>query len=386
VGKVLDGKMRKEELFSLEEEACPGCGSCAGIFTANSMNCIAEALGMALPGNGTIPAVHAGRVRLAKEAGEAVVHLVNKGIKPSDIMTKEAFYNAIAVDMALGCSTNTVLHLLAIAREAEVSLSLDDFQRLSERCVCLCSITPNGPHFMSDLHEAGGVPALLLELKKLGLIEDKVITVTGKNLAHSLKGASIKREDVIRRVEAPYQEGGGITILYGNLAPEGAVVKVSAVDVNYFRGAAKVFDSEEEATRAIEEKKIKRGDAMIIRYEGPAGGPGMREMLSPTAALVGMGLGKDVALLTDGRFSGGTRGLAIGHIVPEAARRGPIGVVRDGDMIQIDINRRICSIELEPEKLEHRLKSFHPKMKNATGYLSRYRERVQSASEGAVLL
>ncbi|MBW2091213.1 MAG: dihydroxy-acid dehydratase, partial [Deltaproteobacteria bacterium] len=331
VGKVKAKSMTEKELLELEEDACPGCGSCAGMFTANSMNCLTEAIGLGLPGNGTIPAVNAARIRLAKEAGWSVMNLVKKNIRPRDIATKAAFMNAIAVDMALGCSTNTVLHVPALAHEAGIELKLDLFNEVSARTPHLVSLSPGGPHHLQDLHEAGGVTAVMAQLAKADLIDREVMTVTGKKLKSSLKGARVKNRAVIRELHSPYHAEGGLAILKGNLAPEGAVVKQSAVAEEMMKnqGRARVFNSEEEASDAILNGKIKSGDVVVIRYEGPKGGPGMREMLTPTSSIVGMGLGSSVALITDGRFSGGTQGAAIGHISPEAALGGPIALIRE---------------------------------------------------------
>ncbi len=339
VGKVKSGAMTDGELKELEDSACPGCGSCAGMFTANSMNCVTEALGMGLPGNGTIPAILAARRRLAKEAGMQIMELLKKDIKPRDIATLDAFKNAIAMDMALGCSTNTVLHIPAIAHEAGITLDLDIFDKISQETANICYLSPAGPHHLEDLDAAGGVQAVMKEISKLGAIYTDALTVTGKTVGENIKDAAIKNSTVIRSVEEPYSKEGGIAILRGNLSPDGCVVKQSAVapDMKVNEGKARVFDSEEEAFDAILGGKINAGDVVVIRYEGPKGGPGMREMLSPTSAIVGMGLDKSVALLTDGRFSGGTRGAAIGHVSPEAAEGGPIGLIMEGDVISIDI-------------------------------------------------
>lgn len=388
VGKVKAGEMTVEELAEYEESICPGCGSCAGMFTANSMNCLAEALGMALPGNGTIPAVDAARVRLAKRAGMQAVKLVELNIRPSDILTREAFLNGLAVDMALGCSTNTVLHLPAIAHEAGVEINLDIVNEISERTPNLCRLSPAGPYHIEDLNEAGGVPAVMAELAGKGLINTGLLTVTGKTVAENINDKSVKRRDVIRSAGEPYSFNGGIAVLRGNLCPEGAVVKRSAVaeEMLVHSGPARVFDSEEEASRAIMDGAIKKGDVIVIRYEGPVGGPGMREMLTPTATVAGMGLDKDVALITDGRFSGATRGASIGHISPEAARGGPIAAVREGDIIKIDIPNCRLDVDLSEEEINRRLfewKMPEPKIKR--GYLARYARQVTSAGTGAVL-
>lgn len=390
VGAVASGKMTEQELSEIEEVACPGCGSCAGMFTANSMNCLTEALGMGLPGNGTIPAVMAARVRLAKHAGMAIMHLLEKGIKPRDIMTPEAFENALAVDMALGCSTNTVLHVLAIAHEAGVKLDLDKFNEISERTPHLCNLAPaeNG-HHLQDLYEAGGIQAVMNELLKHGLLAaPDAITVTGKTVRENVSGQEIQRPDVIRTVENPYHAEGGLAILRGNLAQDGAVVKQSAVapEVLKFSGPAQVFDSEDAATAAILGGKIVKGSVIVVRYEGPKGGPGMREMLYPTASVAGMGLVKDVALITDGRFSGASRGCSIGHVSPEAAEGGNIALIRDGDIIDIDIPAKQINVRLSDEELASRRKAWvAPEPKIKSGYLARYSRYVTSAGSGAVV-
>ncbi|MDO9515137.1 MAG: dihydroxy-acid dehydratase [Syntrophales bacterium] len=387
VGKVKSGAMTQESLDELEDCACPGCGSCAGMFTANSMNCVTEALGFGLPGNGTIPAVTAARRRLAKKAGMQVMELVKKDIKPRDIATLKAFENAIAVDMALGCSTNTVLHIPAIAHEAGITLDLDLFNAISEKTPNICYLSPAGPHYLQDLDAAGGIQAVMKEIGALGVINFDSLTVTGKTVKKNLKGVLVKNRDVIRSVEDPYGKEGGIAILRGNLAPEGAVVKQSAVapDMMVNEGRARVFDSEDDAIKAILGGKIKGGDVVVIRYEGPKGGPGMREMLAPTSAIVGMGLDKSVVLLTDGRFSGGTRGAAIGHISPEAAEGGPIGLVKEGDRIAIDIPNKKIELKVDEQELAERRKGFVPKEPLIkTGYLARYAKMVTSASTGAI--
>jgi len=387
VGKVQMKTMSPRELALLEEEACPGCGSCSGMFTANSMNCLCEAIGLALPGNGSIPAVHAARMRLAKEAGQAVMNLVKKNIRPRDIATPAAFMNAIAVDMALGCSTNTVLHVPALAHEAGVPLDLDTFNQVSEKTPHLVSLSPAGPHHLQDLHEAGGVMAVMKELDKAGLIDREAMTSTGKKLGASLKTARVKNRSVIRELKSPYHAQGGLAVLRGNLAPDGAVVKQSAVaeEMMRHRGPARVFDSEDEATTAILAGKIKPGDVVVIRYEGPKGGPGMREMLTPTSTIVGMGLGASVALLTDGRFSGGTQGAAIGHFSPEAALGGPIALVKEGDMISIDIPAKKVTLEVKSDELKKRKKAWKaPEPKVKSGYARRYAQLVTSGATGAV--
>lgn len=388
VGQVKSGTMKARDLRELEDVACPGCGSCAGMFTANSMNCLTEAIGLGLPGNGTIPAVSAARIRLAKEAGQRVMGLLKKNIRPRDIATMAAFRNAMAVDMALGCSTNTVLHVPAMAHEAHLPLPLDLFNEISQKTPHLCSLIPGGPHSLQELDEAGGVSAVLAELTKIKAIDTRVMTVTGQSLEKNLKGISILDTEVIRPVTDPYHAEGGIAILYGNLAPEGAVVKQSAVapEMMTHSGPARVFDSEQEAQKAILGKKIKKGDVVVIRYEGPKGGPGMQEMLSPTSAIIGMGLGKEVALITDGRFSGGTQGAAIGHVSPEAAAGGPIALIREGDRIEIDIPRKKLSHLVSKEELAKRRKKWAPlPPKIQSGYALRYSQLVTSGSSGAVL-
>ena len=387
VGRLEAGLMTEEELAELELAACPGCGSCAGMFTANTMNCLAEALGMALPGNGTIPAVSAARIRLAKQAGAKIMELLERGIRPSHILTKEAFANAIAVDMALGGSTNAVLHLMAIAREAGVELPLELFDQISRRTPYLASMSPAGPFHLQDLDEAGGIPAVMKELSKGDLLELGVMTVTGRSLGENVAEARVRRPEVIRPLEEPLRPEGGIAILRGNLAPDGAVVKSAAVAEKMLvhRGPARVFDSEEEAVEAILGGGIGRGDVVVIRYEGPKGGPGMREMLAPTAALSGMGMDAEVALITDGRFSGATRGAAIGHISPEAAEGGPIALLQEGDMVEIDIPARRLEVKLSPEEMEKRKEGWRPVAKAVKGYLARYAALVTSANTGAVL-
>ncbi len=388
VGMVTANKMSTLELAELEEEACPGCGSCSGMFTANSMNCLTEALGLGLPGNGTIPATHAARIRLAKSAGMKVMELVTKEIRPRDIATEEAFRNAIAVDMALGCSTNTVLHVPAIGNEAKLNISLKLFDEISSKTPHICSLSPAGPHHLEDLHLAGGIQAVLKELIDGGLVNPNVLTVTGFLLKDSTKGVVVRDPEVIRPLERPYHVKGGIAILYGNLAPEGSVVKQSAVSEEMLQntGRARVFDSEETAVDQILAGNIKPGDIVVIRYEGPKGGPGMREMLNPTSALAGMGLDKTVCLITDGRFSGGTRGAAIGHISPEAAHGGPIALIQDGDEIEINIPNKRVDLKISDEEFEKRRKLWHaPEQKISEGYLARYADRVTSAARGAIL-
>jgi len=387
VGALKAGKICEDELKDLAECACPGCGSCAGMFTANSMNCLSEALGLALPGNGTIPAVHAARFRLAKEAGFKIMDLVNRQILPREIATLEAFKNAIAVDMALGCSTNTVLHVPAIAWEAGHDLSLDLFNDLSDRTPHLCSMSPAGHHHLEDLDRAGGVPAVMKVLLSAGLVQGSPLTATGRSVADNLAVVQVLDQEVIRPLANPYHSQGGIAILRGNLAPDGAVVKQSAVDPQMLvhEGRARVFEAEEEATRSILDGQIKPGDIVVIRYEGPRGGPGMREMLTPTSAISGMGLDKEVALLTDGRFSGGTRGAAIGHISPEAADGGPIALVKEGDRIRIDIPGKTLTLLLEEAELQRRRAGWQqPAPKIQHGYAARYSRMVSSGSQGAV--
>lgn len=385
VGKVKVGEMTLNELKEAENCACPGVGSCAGMFTANSMNCLSEVLGMALPYNGTIPAVFAARLRLAKESGMKIMELVKKDIRPAQILTKKAFENAVTVDMAFGGSTNTSLHLLAIAREAGINLSLKTFNEISEKTPHLCNMSPGGPHHLQELHNAGGIPALMTELSRKGLLHKDPVTVTGKTVGTNLRGKKVLNPNIIHPLDNPYHATGGLAVLYGNLAPLGAVVKRSAVADSMLRhkGPARVFDAEEVAMKAIMDRKIKKGDVVVIRYEGPKGGPGMREMLSPTSAIVGVGRGGDVALLTDGRFSGGSRGAAIGHISPEAAEGGPIAVVREGDIIEIDIPRKRLNLLIPPKELKKRLSQWKPPKKELKGYLKRYARLVQSANTGA---
>ena len=389
VGKVRAGNMTEEELSSLEDATCPGCGSCAGMFTANSMNCLTEVLGMALPGNGTIPAVSAARRRLAKLTGMQAVELVKSGICPSQILTEKAFANGLAVDMALGCSTNTVLHLPAIASEAGLTIDLDMINKVSESAPNLCKLSPMvGGHFIQDLDEAGGVPAVMAELARKNLINLDLPTVSGRTVGEIIKGRAITRPEVIRTVDNPYSPTGGIAILRGNLAPEGAVVKKAGVapEMLSHSGPARVFDSEEEAVTAINGRKINKGDVIVIRYEGPRGGPGMREMLTPTATVMGLGLDRDVALITDGRFSGATRGASIGHVAPEAALGGPIAAVREGDIIDIDIPNNSINVRLTDAELEARLGEWkQPEPRVTKGYLVRYARMVTSAGNGAIL-
>lgn len=388
VGLIKANKISLEELEELEKSACPGYGSCAGMFTANSMNCITEALGISLPGNGTIPAVFSERRRLATESGEIIVELVNKNIKISDIISKESFENALTLDMALGCSTNTALHLPAIAHEAGIDFNLDVINEVSERTPHLCSLTPAGINHIEDLYFAGGIPAVMKELSKNDLLHLECLTVTGKTLKETIDSVKYVNHDVIRPIQNPYHKDGGIAVLKGNIAPQGAVVKQIAVadEMLIHKGPAKVFKKEEEAIKAIFEGKIQEGDVIVILYEGPKGGPGMREMLAATSALAGMGLDKSVALITDGRFSGATRGAAIGHVSPEAAAGGPIGIVRDGDIICINIPEKTLNLEISSEELEERITKFHPTNPIVDGYLGRYSKMVQPSDKGAFLM
>ncbi|MEM4694672.1 MAG: dihydroxy-acid dehydratase [Ignisphaera sp.] len=386
VGAVKIGKISLDELKQIEEAACPGVGSCAGMFTANTLNILTEALGISLPGNGTIPAVDAARIRLAKITGMNIVKLVEKNIKPRDILTREAFLDAIAVDMALGGSTNTVLHLMAIAKECEINLDLDDFDRISEITPTLAKLSPAGHHHIQDLHEAGGVAAVMKELDKKGLIHRDRLTVALKTIGEIIDGAEVMRRDVIRPIENPILPRGGIMILKGSLAPLGAVIKVSALPENlyFFDGVAKVYNSEEEAVADILNGKVEKGDVVVIRYEGPKGGPGMREMLTATSVLVGMNLDRDVALITDGRFSGATRGISIGHVSPEAAEGGPIAVVENGDRIRIDLKMKKVDLLVDEDELNERFKKWKPAKIRFKGYLKRYSELVTSSYTGAV--
>ena len=388
-GRFESGQIGKAELSEIEHCACPGCGSCSGLFTANTMNCLTEVLGMGLPGNGTIPAAYNGqRIALAKHAGMAVMNLLEKNIRPRDIMTAKAFENAITVDMAIGGSSNTALHLPAIAHEAGIDLPLELFDKISKKTPYLTKLSPGGSHHIIDLNEAGGISAVMHELDKLKLIKKSCMTVTGKTIGQLIKHAEITRPDVIRTVEDPYRKTGGIAVLKGNIAPECSVVKESAVaeEMLVHSGPAKVFNSEDEAIAAICGRKIEKGDVVVIRYEGPKGGPGMREMLNPTSVLAGMGLDKDVALLTDGRFSGATRGACIGHISPEAREGGNIALIQDGDIIEIDIPNRTLNVKLSEEELAERKAAWVcPPPKVKSGYLARYAALVTSAATGAVL-
>ncbi len=388
VGAVKAGRMSEEELAAIEEAACPTCGSCSGMFTANSMNCLTEAIGMALPGNGTIPAVFAARTRLAKQAGMRVVELAREGITPRQIMTPAAFRNALTVDMALGCSTNTVLHLTALAHEAGVPMDLDTINAVSGQTPHLCSLSPGGAHHIENLHRAGGISAVLKQLDAGGLLDTTCINVGGGTVADTIAAAVVRDDEVIRPLARPHHATGGLAVLFGNLAPEGCVVKQTAVREEMLRheGPARVFDTEEDASRAIMAGEIHKGDVVVIRYEGPMGGPGMREMLAPTSAIAGMGLDTHVALITDGRFSGGTRGAAIGHVSPEAMQGGPLAVVRQGDMIAIDIPAKSIRLVLPEAEIESRLKAWQPPApKITTGYMARYARQVASAAQGAIV-
>ncbi len=385
VGKVTSGEMGQEELARLEEAACPSCGSCAGMFTANTMNCLTEALGMGLPGNGTIPAIDARRRQLAKEAGRQIMRLLASGIRPRDIISKDSIHNAFVVDMALGGSTNSVLHLMAIAQEAGVDFTLSELNEIGKHTPTLCKLRPSGDYHIEDLDRAGGIAAVMKELEKL--LNLKLMTVSGKSVGEVIADSKVKDKEVIHSIANAYSAEGGLAILFGNLAPDGAVVKRAAVvpKMMVHQGPARVFNSEEEASAAIMGGKIKPGDVIVIRYEGPKGGPGMREMLTPTSVLSGMGMDKAVALITDGRFSGATRGAAIGHVSPEAASRGPIAALADGDTIKIDIPSYKLDVELSDKEISERmaqLAEFEPKVR--TGYLRRYAERVSSASTGAI--
>ena len=387
VGAYSAGKITEEKLLEYECKTCPTCGSCSGMYTANSMNCLTEALGMGLRGNGTIPAVYSARIELAKHAGMAVMDMVKENICPRDIMTKEALMNALTVDMALGCSTNSMLHLPAIAHECGVELNLDIANEISSKTPNLCHLAPAGRTYMEDLDEAGGVYAVMNELSKKGLINTECLTVTGKTVGENISECMNLDPEVIRPIDNPYSETGGIAVLKGNLAPEGSVVKRSAVlpEMLVHEGPARVFDCEEDAQAAINAGKIVAGDVVVIRYEGPKGGPGMREMLNPTSSIMGMGLGNSVALITDGRFSGATRGACVGHITPEAAAGGLIGVVEDGDIISINIPENTIELKVDREILDKRMESFVPKKKELSGYLKRYAALVSGGASGAIL-
>jgi dihydroxy-acid dehydratase len=385
---VKAGKMDADRLTAFEDAACPTCGSCAGMFTANSMNCLTEVIGMGLPGNGTIPAVYSARVRLAKQAGMQILDLWQRRITARMIMTADAFHNALTVDMALGCSTNTVLHLPAIAAEAGVALDLSMINRISEKTPHICSLSPGGAHHIQDLNRAGGISAVIKTLADAGLIHGDCQTATGKTVAENIAHVTTFDPEVIRPMDRPYHKQGGLAVLYGNLAPDGCVVKQSAVldEMMRHEGPARVFDSEETATAAIMEGRINKGDVIVIRYEGPMGGPGMREMLTPTSAIAGMGLDAHVALITDGRFSGGSRGAAIGHISPEAAQGGSIAIVNEGDPIAIDIPDKTITLKLSDEKIKARLAAWQaPEPKISHGYMARYARQVSSASQGAIV-
>ena len=388
VGMYKAGKYNLSDLEEIENESCPTCGSCAGMFTANSMNCLSEAIGIALPGNGTIPAVFSKRLRLAKTAGIKIMDLVSRDIKPRDIINPDSIKNALAVDMAVGCSTNTILHLTAIAKEAKASFSLELVNEISAKTPNLCRISPAGSHHVEDLYRAGGIGAVMGELLANGMIDGELITATGNKVKDNVAGLKILNEEVIRKISNPHTSDGGLTILWGNLAPEGCVVKKSAVDpgMMHHRGKAKIFNSEEDAQDAILNGKIVKGDVVVIRYEGPKGGPGMREMLAPTSTLAGMGLDKDVALITDGRFSGATKGASIGHISPEAQAGGPIALLEEGDIIEIDINNNKINALVSDSELARRKEKWNPpESKIKEGYLYRYAKLVTSASKGAVL-
>ena len=388
IGKLKAGEIDEKTLSVIEQNACPTCGSCAGLFTANSMNCLTEVLGLALPGNGTILAIDPRRELLAREAGRRIMALLRENIKPRDIVDKRAFDNAFAVDIAMGGSTNTVLHLLAIAREGGINYDLRDIDEISRKTPNICKIAPSSHYHIEDLDRVGGIPTIMKELLKRDLLHGDKITVSGKTLREIAESAPSADGEVVKPIESPYTKEGGIAVLFGNLAPEGAVVKTAGVDENMlvFKGKAICFDSEEEAIEGIMNGKVKAGHVVVIRYEGPKGGPGMREMLSPTSAIMGLGLGDKVALITDGRFSGGTRGACIGHVSPEASAGGPIGVVKDGDEILIDIPKRRLELLISKEELENRLKNFVPKVKEIPSpWLRRYSKLVRSASEGAIL-
>jgi dihydroxy-acid dehydratase len=387
VGEFNAGKITEEKLREYELKTCPSCGSCSGMYTANSMNCLTEVLGMGLRGNGTIPAVYSARIELAKHAGMAVMDMVKRDIRPRDIMTEAAFKNALTVDMALGCSTNSMLHLPAIAHECGIEIDLDIANAISEKTPNLCHLAPAGRTYVEDLDEAGGVYAIMHELNKKGLLNTDCMTVTGKTVGENIANTPNLDPEVIRPIENPYSETGGIAVLKGNLAPEGSVVKRSAVlpEMLVHEGPARVFECEEDAQAAINAGKINPGDVVVIRYEGPKGGPGMREMLNPTSAIMGMGLGSSVALITDGRFSGATRGACIGHVSPEAASGGPIGIVREGDIIFIDIPGNKLELKISAQEYEERMKAFVPKTKPLSGYLRRYAALVSSGAKGAVL-
>ena len=388
VSQFRTGTITPIQFEDLENKACPSCGSCSGMFTANSMNCLSEVLGMALPGNGTIPAVYCARLRLAKESGMKIMDLVRDDLKPRDIMTRDAFMNALAIDMALGCSTNSMLHLPAIAHECGIDLDLSVANEISKHTPNLCHLAPAGNHYIEELDEAGGIRAVMAEIAKLGFLKTDLMTVTGKTVAENIKGAKILNTEIIHTVDNPISKEGGIAVLKGNLAPEGSVVKRSAVapEMMHHKGKARVFDCEEDALNAIYGGKINAGEVVVIRYEGPKGGPGMREMLNPTSAIMGSGLGNCVALITDGRFSGATRGAAIGHVSPEAAVGGPIALIKEGDMIEIDIPANTISVDVSDEEMAKRRAEWKPRTPRVnTGYLARYAKLVSSGCKGAVL-
>lgn len=388
VSQFRTGTITPIQFEDLENKACPSCGSCSGMFTANSMNCLSEVLGMALPGNGTIPAVYSARLRLAKESGMKIMDLVRDDLKPRDIMTRDAFMNALAIDMALGCSTNSMLHLPAIAHECGIDLDLSVANEISKHTPNLCHLAPAGNHYIEELDEAGGIRAVMAEIAKLGFLKTDLMTVTGKTVAENIKGAKILNTEIIHTVDNPISKEGGIAVLKGNLAPEGSVVKRSAVapEMMHHKGKARVFDCEEDALNAIYGGKINAGEVVVIRYEGPKGGPGMREMLNPTSAIMGSGLGNCVALITDGRFSGATRGAAIGHVSPEAAVGGPIALIKEGDMIEIDIPANTISVDVSDEEMTKRRAEWKPRTPRVnTGYLARYAKLVSSGCKGAVL-
>lgn len=385
-GRFVNGQADEAELLSVEREACPTCGSCAGLFTANSMNCMIEALGMGLPYNGTIPGAYSARRVLARQAGRAVVNLVEKGIKPRDIMTRRAFLNAIAVDMAIGGSTNTLLHLMAASHEAGAGVTLDDFEEISGKTPNLCRISPSGPHKIVDLHHAGGMPAIMDRLISIGLVDPDCLTVGGLTVGQAVAGAGVTDHSVIRPLDDPYARQGGLRILYGNLAPRGAVVKTAALPTDWtgHRGPARVFESEEEAAEFVFDGRAGAGMVLVIRNEGPRGGPGMREMLALTAALAGMGLGEKVLLITDGRFSGASRGASVGHISPEAAVGGPIAAIRDGDEIELDLERRELNLNIDAQEMVRRIADYQLPQRELPGLLRRYAAAVGGADEGAV--
>ncbi|MDE6627276.1 MAG: dihydroxy-acid dehydratase, partial [Lachnospiraceae bacterium] len=388
VGSYAAGSMNEEDVNEFECKACPTCGSCSGMYTANSMNCLTEALGMGLPGNGTIPAVYSERLKLAKHAGMAVMEMYRKNIRPRDIITKDAIMNALTVDMALGCSTNSMLHIPAIAHEIGFDFDISLANEVSAKTPNLCHLAPAGPTYMEDLNEAGGVYAVMNQLKQKGLLNEDCMTVTGKTIGEAVEGAVNKNPEVIRPLDNPYSETGGLAVLKGNLAPDGSVVKRSAVvpEMMKHEGPARVFDCEEDAIAAIKGGKIVEGDVVVIRYEGPKGGPGMREMLNPTSAIAGMGLGSSVALITDGRFSGASRGASIGHVSPEAAVGGPIAFVEEGDIIKIDIDNHSLELDISEEEMAKRKANWTPRdPKVTTGYLARYAKMVTSGNRGAVL-